>query len=221
MQHLRPFKLSPVGQRSNERELVVIRNLMAGIWGMKVDPDLGEAAAYIDHYSNLLASPDIVDQQTLKLRRSEDVLDLVKHLKGKIGVSLKTIKDDMCTQPPSYISDVARADTVTNAVDFTIRLWLFTEADFSNEDASLKEILAQSLTAINSKHVSSSRLKAVTSDFSAKNLARKGGLTLVWTSYLTQHLTFATSSKLRVFRHATVLSEFNRLTSAERCVFNF
>jgi hypothetical protein len=213
--HPRSFKLPSALQR-NERELVVVRDLMAGIWGMKVDPGLGDAAAYIDHYSNLLASPNIVDQQTLTLRRSEDVLNLVNHLKGKSGASLKIIKDDICAHAPSYIPDVARADAVSNAVDFSIRLWLFTEADLRDEDVTLKESLAKGLAVISSKKGSSSRLKAVTNDFSAKSLARKGGFTLVWTSYLTQHLTFATPSKLRVFRHASVLTEFNRLTSEER-----
>jgi hypothetical protein len=150
------------------------------------------------------------------LRRSEDVLNLVSHLKGKGGASLKTIKDDIRAHAPSYIADVARSDAISNTVDFSIRLWLFTEADLMDEDSSLKECVARGLAEISSRSASSSRLKALSYDFSAKSLARKGGFTLVWTSYLTQHLTFATPTRLRVFRHASVLTEFDRLTSEER-----
>jgi hypothetical protein len=45
-------------------------------------------------------------------------------------------------------------------------------------------------------------------NFTANNLARKGGIGLVWTSYLGEHLTFVGKAQLRIFRHASVLRQY-------------
>jgi hypothetical protein len=94
-------------------------------------------------------------------------------------------------------------------VNLAIHLWLFTKPETFLWSQDLKDVVRQNLPSCNTPQIPAAEgAQSLSSDFSAKNLTRKGGIRMVWTSYLGEHLTFVGKDQLRVFRHASVLREY-------------
>jgi hypothetical protein len=91
-------------------------------------------------------------------------------------------------------------------LSFAVRLWLFTKPDLENGNLSLQDAVRKPL----SKICSTSSNEWIWLDFSANTLTLRAGFRIMWTSDLSEHLTFASKSVIRVFSYASVLEQFRR-----------
>jgi hypothetical protein len=197
-------------KKAKEDQLRVNKNIILRIWGL--DLSSPSAAAYIDHYRNLLLSRDLFDGENLALRRweSADVINLINLVKerqhsplGAIELAFQTANPNLLFNPPGFDRDIA----CQHALDFAVRLWLFTTIDFEDLNLRLSEAVQRSLP--DGRRKAKPSLEVLSEDLSAKSLRRKAGIRMVWTSSFPEHLTFVTKDRLRIFRHASVLRQYS------------
>lgn len=180
--------------------------LLQGVWGLDSNP---RPTAYTDHLEDVLSLQDISDSDRFTLASSSDIINLVGRIKTNQQNPLHDIKNDLQNSPPTWMPEPVTEESARKVIDLAIRLWLFTHPQTFLWSQGLKDIVQQSLptpTATQTLAVTAAR--SLSSDFSAKSLTRKGGIRLVWTSYLGEHLTFVGKAQLRIFRHVSVLREY-------------
>jgi hypothetical protein len=180
--------------------------LLQGLWGL--DPS-SRSAAYTDHLDDVLSLQDISNGDRFMLADPPDVIDLISRIKDKQQDPLQDIKNDLQRSPPTWMLGQVNEESARKVIDLAIRLWLFTNPEKLLWSQDLKDVVQQSLPipAIPQK-IAAAAVRHLSSDFTAKSLTRKGGIRLVWTSYLGEHLTFVGKAQLRIFRHASVLREY-------------
>jgi len=187
-------------------------NLLEKAWGLgDLDPSEYRSAAYIRHCESLLLNRNLIDGHNLTLQRSDDVVDLIALVKADRLSTLQQLKDRLRISAPHWLRNHNDGESAQHAIEFAVRLWLFTNISFANPGATLQDAVRSSLPE---RHPPLSTPALLSSDFSAKSLERKGGFVLAWTSDLCEHLTFHSDNRLLVFRHAYVLHRYS--TTAER-----
>jgi hypothetical protein len=194
-------------------ELGLVQCLLPSVWGLA--PETAPSyrlAAYGEHWRETVTSIDDVD---LLLTPQRNVTKLIAIVRGSSQGSVGDVEAAIAKANLDALPNGADAVSVTAALRFAMRLWLFTEPDLSDKSLTLSQLVEKQLpqattptTLANYHHLSD--------DFSVKSLTRKAGFRLVWTSYLSQHLTFEGTSHLRVFRHASALRQYANLKSTER-----
>jgi hypothetical protein len=194
----------------------IIRDLLHSVWRLELGSNVGRAGPYLDHYQELRT---LVDGDILRAHTDwKEVIELVNLIQTHSQINLhgidrpatlREIKDVVTAANPKWSVKPLNDELAERVIDFAIRLWLLIEPDLQNENLTLPQIIRQSLPEPLASNISCSR-NLLSSDFSAKSLTRKGGIRLVWTSSLSDHLTFVGKSQLRIFRHASVLREHQR-----------
>lgn len=194
---------------SYDQHRAITERLLHDVWGFSSTqkvPD-AKAAACFYHYENLLLDRRLLDDHSTGLRESEhqsaDVSALVTILKSKWQNSVDEIHHHLNQSPPDWIFNHGNAQTLDSVLHFAVRLWLFTKPDLTDRTITLQQAVQKPLLKIQSSANSWLWL-----DFSAAALRKRANFRIEHTSDLSQHLTFASRSVIRVFSHACVLERF-------------
>jgi hypothetical protein len=186
------------------------RALLLGVWGLTFGLDVNYSAAYTDHCKNLLG---LLSEHSSSQIDRNDIIDLVKLVSASRVETIGQIKDDIRAADPKWMMFAGDDDSIFDALDFAIRLWLFVKPELDDGTRTLSQVVAAKLPERMAPQQKPSHLSR---DFCAKDLTRRGGFKIEWTSYLSDHLTFVGKARLRVFRHVSALQKYSR--SKERQV---
>jgi hypothetical protein len=190
---------------ANTKKKRSVRELLQGVWDL--DPAIPEncAAAYIDHFKEVLLSLHEPSNSNLALDAGKAV-EIVSLIRSSHHEPLQGIRDNLQGLQEAFGWVPANEEFARKVITFALRLWLFTDAKDFQWSQNLRDVVCQSLSLPVSVEMSLPRL--LSSDFSAKNLTRIGGMKVIWTNYLSEHLRIVGNSQLKVFRHASVLHEY-------------
>lgn len=194
----------------------VTTRLLRDVWGLeppnRASPSALtriEAKAYLKHYEELLHDTSLINKEELALgdvpNQSAEVITLIRLVKERWPFPITDIKAAIRSPPPCWLLRPSEDETIAKALDFGLRLWLFVRPNLEEPSLPLDEVIRRSLP-----QVGPPLHGALSFDFSAKSLMRKGGFIFRPTSYLSQHLTIDEHSRLTiyVFRHARVLRQY-------------
>ena len=192
--------------RKAERDNLMPR-VMPSVWGMETRPKTQQYVnrAHYNHYREILYNKHLNDGEHIDLKKLEDVSGLVKHMRTNKHLTISEIEEQIRGKSWSWLGDTEEK-TLDKVVEMAIRLWLFVKPVLTDRMASLEGVLRQSLSTVIAP--TASDLRYLKPDFSAKSLIDIGDITLVYTSYLDEHLSFAETKHLRVFRHASALYHY-------------
>ena len=194
-----------------------ISALLYGVWGMELGSAVCRqtAKAYLAHCENLLV---LVNDGQIRFNDVSHVVELVRTVKSLQQRPIQCLVDRLKAAPQPWILGTNGDDNARKTLEFAIRLWLMVKPERSQ-----LSIASLTLTNIVSKSfdrsvgpIVSPKDVTLSIDFSARNLIRKGGLRITWTSFLNEHLLLDREDTVRVFHHAAMLRQYN--TSAEGCV---
>lgn len=194
------------------RELAPVRDLLPGVWGLNPRTPSYRLKAYGEHWKE---SMNLIDDAELTLNFHKNVTELIEIVRENSRGSVENVETAIAGANLRALEHSSGPISVTAALRFAMRLWLFTEPELSDKSLTLRQLVEQKLPKTTTS-TDPAILRTLSDDFSAKSMTRKGGFRLVWTSYLSEHLTFEDSSSLRVFRHTSALQQYASLKSKER-----
>ena len=180
-----------------------LRLLLNGVWRMDGDED---PVAYADQYTELLF--ELLDQEHFRQPTAEQTINLVQLIKEKSTEPVNIVKDEIRKSNPPWIIDVQSDASLSRALDFAVRLSLFTRVTPFNDTVALNTCVAESLALIQQGQAAPAS-GFLSDDFCATNLGRIGGIIIVRTGILQDHLTFQTRKRLQVFGHASALKQLS------------
>lgn len=183
----------------------VARRLLKKVWSLDTLPSEYRSNAYLNHYQDLLLTRDLIDGRVLTLKHSQDVIQLIELVKRSKLMSLQQIQNVIQASAPPWLSDKTNIEATQRALEFATRLWLFAKPTFKDLDVKLEDAVKDRFLVPRASIITS---RTLSPDFCAKSLTRKGGIVLVWTSVLSDHLKFASKSQLLVFRHTCILRHY-------------
>lgn len=193
-------------------ELEPVRRLLPGVWGLASTAPSHRLEAYKEHWKETVSS---IEDPDLSLTSQQNVTNLIAIVRGNSDGSVEDVETAILGAELDALANSTDPVSVSAALKFAMRLWLFTDPDLSDKSLILSQLVKKQLLQITrSTHLDG--LSCLSEDFSAKSLTRKGGFRLVWTSYLSEHLTFEGTSRLKVFRHASALRQYASPKSVER-----
>jgi hypothetical protein len=190
--------------------------LLQEVWGFSATQEVPrpKAAACFYYYESLLNNRQLLDDQNTALRDSDtqsaDVAALIAILRARGQETIDNIHVYLKNNPRDWILDANDKTTIDNVLHFAIRLWLFTKPDLSDRTRTLHEAIQGPLLKINGG--SNAWLWM---DFSAIMLEKRAGFRMEYTSDISEHLTFASSSVIRIFSHACVLERYDTAKGIE------
>ena len=182
------------------------------VWSLRAkDIELGRVRPepYADHYLNILEVDNLLATRLHGINESWKVADVVDVVKSNVSSDIVTTVNAIKSSKSIWASTPANDAAARSALELACKLWLFSKPSLEDHSRTLidanKALFSASTKGNNATF---SDLESLSADFSAKNLERKGGFYLVWTSNLSEHLTFASKDQLRVFRHAHALRKY-------------
>ncbi|KAL8716474.1 MAG: hypothetical protein Q9225_006201, partial [Loekoesia sp. 1 TL-2023] len=187
----------------------IVENLLRDIWGFASPRAVPEAkaASCLYHYESLLTNRQLLDEQNTCLResnsQSSDVIALIRYLKQNTQTSIAAIREDLERNPPHWLLNPGSREVLDCVLNFCVRLWLFTRPDLSDDSATLQEALRKHFANIS--HPPNAWLWL---EFSERTLRERGHFHFTYTSDISEHLTFASRSVIRVFSHASVMERY-------------
>ncbi len=193
------YRLRGFGNSNSET-----RAITCGVWDVDVDYPL--SAPYVDHVKEVLNWQDPAEKRKVSWEDPNNVVELVSLLKDKAREPLQVVKDGLTNPQRSWMPDPVDDISARRAINLAVRIWLFVEPETLQWTQRLRDVVHESLPKIPLLPLVAPG--TLSDDFSAKTLARKAGIRLIWTSSLSQHLTLVGNSGLKVFRHARVLRIF-------------
>ena len=199
-------------QKRPLRELAPVRDLLPGVWGLNPTALSYRLKAYGEHWKE---SMSLIDDAELTLNFHGNVTELIAIVRENSQGSVENVETAIAGANLRALEHDPDPISITAALRFSMRLWLFTEPELSDKSLTLRQLVEQKLPKT-ATSTDLAILHTLSDDFSAKSITRKGGFRLVWTSYLSEHLTFEGTSSLRVFRHASALRQYASLKSRER-----
>ena len=209
----RPLPSVAWSTRASKRvEQRAVSNLKRAIWSLDEGPALGRFDPYADHCQRLLAA---IDKRTFDLNGPGAAVHLVEVIKAYSRQDIETLRNSIRASGLSWSSPSTPDRALDHAIQLGAQLWLFTTPELSNDKLTLSQCVSSTLLKIR-QDAKTPRITALSSDFCEKSLTRKGGISIVWTSDLSEHLTFESKARLRVFRHASALRAFSKLGSEEK-----
>ena len=152
-----------------------------------------------EHYQSHSAAHSVSRVQSIELIR------LVQFLQQRSQSPFRVIKAELRASSSVHLERFHIATVIDTALISVVRLWLFATIALQGENETLGAALAISLPQRGVL-----RKESLSFDFSATNLTRKGGFKFVWTSDLSNHLTFASHSEIYFFRHGRLLEYLSR-----------
>lgn len=182
-----------------------VRKLIRELWMIKDAVAQHQVRSYRDHARECRK---FNDDTSIASEKPFDILQLCDEVNNNISVPLEEAYDSIRTRyeagpPPREIQD----RSIRQAIAFAVQLCYFVPLNFElrRSTQSIKEVTQKSISACTSAGPN----RFLSEDFCEKNLTRKTGIKLRYTSDLTQHLELR-SNKLYVFRHGSALREYTR-----------
>ena len=173
------------------------------IWGRNSDTLQHEAEFYLDYYTAKIESLDI---GRVHASSHCEVLENVKFVKERRSLKLKDLRVQLVDLRPMPAWLKAKDETaVRQALSFGASLWLFLDVSQWQEDESLYGFAERAFAPAS---------KSASNDddalhLNARALCHIGGMELVWTSDLCEHLRLELVDRkhpqLLLFRHASYL----------------
>ncbi|KIW18032.1 hypothetical protein PV08_02319 [Exophiala spinifera] len=182
-------------------------NADATHWIRRSDP-------YVQHFNNLLLHSRTVSalEESRALTEVIRLVDLIRQAADQTS-SLRYITEQIAASKPAWVSDSRDEEAIEAALCLAVGLWLFVTPCMTSLDVPLnqaiKERLRQELLPC-SPSAFSPASTLLTPDFSADSLTRAGGIRLMWTSNLSEHLMLKGDEYLYIFCHARVLAQYQR-----------
>jgi hypothetical protein len=213
-------RLTPVKRRAEREQEQALEAILTGVWSLKLGAEpinVSNPSPYIDHYRQIRA---IVNSSQLRFTRREEIIELLALIKTHHVQPLRIIKHELKASRPKWMVQQDDEATVTKAIDIALRLWLMIEPQGGlkvlHDNLSIREIVSQSFEK---SHIptGATSIKELSFDFSARNLYRKGGIKILWTSCLCHHLLMDGKNKLRVFHYASLLRRYREANALEKC----
>jgi hypothetical protein len=218
MKHV-AVRLSRVARHAQGEQEQAVEEILLGVWNLKLgaEPvDVSRPSPYLEHYRQVRA---IINSSQLRFRTRGDIIELVSLVKTHHVRSLRTIKDEIKASRPRWMVQQNDDATATKAVDVALRLSLMIESQavlkLADDTLSIREVVAQSFKKPLVPTAAKS-IEELSSDFSATNLLRKGGINILWTSSLCDHLLMDGKRQLKVFHYASLLRKYGEASSLEK-----
>jgi hypothetical protein len=185
---------------------LLIRELAEKIWHIDDEVQSYQLGAYQDHYRS---SVRLIVDDNVAFADVSDVLDLIASLEDSTK-TVRELKSTLNGTQNTFLKAGANETSLEVVLKFAARLWLFVPIDESmaNESLTLKQLIEQELSSMNTT-TSPGGHQSLSEDLCEKNLTRKAGIQLNWTSNLCEHLEMVNKSQLKVFRHSSILTAFD------------
>lgn len=196
-----PLELSFLDRRGQNAEHLQT-TLVDRIWGLPASIDAKDAGIYLDHYNALSTS---IDTSALSFQSHNDALEVIEHIRNGRVESLRDLKARIATADPPWLC-INSDKAIQKAIDFAVPLWLMVRTQSWKEEDSICKFV-KGLFPDPSAYVQP-QASTVDEDlsFNAHSLYKIGGIDLVWTSQLNNHLLLnLKTSELFVFKHASLL----------------
>jgi hypothetical protein len=204
---------------SKRRQSQALEILLRELWGLSsTDITLGRVRPepYINHYQIVLEVDNLPATRLYGVNDPKKVAEIVITVKAHISSTIATAIDAIKDNDSIWANVLVDEAAATSALELACKLWLFSKPSLDDASCTIIEANKRVFASAPSGTPSLPTVKVLSSDFSAKSLTRKGGFYLVWTSDLSDHLTFAARDQLRVFRHAHSLQRYRH--GSERLV---
>lgn len=209
---------------SKERKSI-LQLILPAIWGLfppgpnrplSCSVTWPEAEAYLRHYESLLQDQSLVDGVSLSMgnlqNRDNDVIGFTQFVKDRLHRQLDLVRVDIRNSPPAFLLETDDA-AVNKALEFAMRLWLFSSLDENRLNPASSNAASPLLHEAVFKPGASSRSSGrrfLSKDFSAKHIMRKTDFIFKPTGNLSEHLTFDLyrTNTIRFFACAKAIEKF-------------
>ena len=188
-----------------------VSDLFDRIWGLDIGSDVSESAPYLQHYELVHT---MIDGSFISFPDRQSVMDLLDKVKLFHYLPLRQIKENLKATNPTWMVAQDSDKAASRAVEFCVQLWLMVQPSPGMHLEGLrtvKEIVTQSLETISTTPpfpMKTSPRERLSPDFKAKNLIRIGGIDVIWTSFLSEHLQIVRGNQLKVFGHVSLLRKY-------------
>jgi hypothetical protein len=202
------------GARNDQQAHGLAVQLGQSIWGIDLRSHQREAGFYLDFYT---AKTDALDLGRVWPATHRDVVSIISFVKKGRDQSLSELQMDLrnLTPRPGWLK-TGDEDAAHHAIAFGASLWLFLDVSGWEKDESLCSF-GRRVYSI-STGPNPNRFSDVLVHFNARMLSTIGGVDLVWTSNLREHLRLdlvdSKTPQLFLFRHASYLG--SRIHSGEQ-----
>jgi hypothetical protein len=196
-----PLELSFLDRRGqNSKNLQT--TLIDRIWGLPASIGAKDASIYLDHYNALSTS---IDTSALSFQSHNDALDVIEYIRNGRVESLRDLKAGIAAADPPWLC-VNSDKTIQKAIDFAVPLWLMVQTQSWKEDNSLCKFVKGLFPDPSASLQPQANTVNEDLSFNAHSLYKIGGIDLIWTSQLNDHLLLnPKTSELFVFKHASLL----------------
>ena len=163
------------------------------IWRL---PKGTDSTRLLEHYNAL---SEVVD---LPFATHNDVVDLVNIVKRERRSPFSNLREAIRAEKPRWLASGSDAE-IRAAVEYAVDLWLMQRTQlWTDDNLSLCDFVQSVFTAPKTP----TALVDVELSFNGRKLRAIGGITLIWTSSLSEHLRLnKRTSELYVFRYASFL----------------
>jgi hypothetical protein len=196
-----PLQLSFLDRRGqNSKQLQAI--LVDRIWGLPASINAKDARIYLEHYNALSTS---IDTSALSFQSHNAALEVIEHIRNGRGKSLRDLKAEIAAADPPWLC-INSDETIQKAIDFAVPLWLMVRTQTWKKDDSLCKFVKDLFPDGSAPTLPQANTLDEDLSFNAHFLYKIGGIDLVWTSQLNDHLLLnPKTSELFVFKHASLL----------------
>lgn len=197
-------------------EVLLAKRLAYDIWGVEDTRDGRESAFYLEYYD---VKVNTLDMGQVMPKTHRDVLSMLAFVRTRRRRTLNDLRGDLLNeQPMPSWFERSSDEAALYALKFTASLWLFVDLASWQPRETLADFLQRSTSHFTSNGLMSRSEQTIT--FNARALCRVGGMELVWTSDLKEHLRLQDVGggcwQLFIFRHASCLDSSNIASSDGR-----
>jgi hypothetical protein len=204
----------PGQEEKVERKRKDLSELLDGVWGLNINSNLFHPTGYLQHYRELHY---VLDSSFISFPDREAVVRLLDSVKLNRDLPLQQIKEDLKATGRKCIVSRDSDKAAAKAIEFAVQLWLMVRPEpdmYLNNKLRLKDVVARSFSTPKTSPWAtiSPQYERLLPDFGGKNLVRIGGIEIIWTSFLSEHLQFVSRHQLKVFVHRSILREYAEMS---------
>lgn len=209
-------RVATVAEREREEAL---REILAGIWNLRLGVDVSQPTAYLEPYRQARTFGS-TNSSHLRNATRKELIELLNVMKSHHSRPIHEIKAELRRSSLAAIAPNNDDAVITKAIEIGIKLWLMIRPPkVMDDNLTIKEIVAQSFEKQRVPAAAAS-IEDLSSDFCARNLLRKGGIDVLWTSCLSDHLLMDGKHQLKVFHYASLLRKYREANSIEKYVLH-
>lgn len=178
--------------------------LLAEVWGLKLTDSIHLPLSYVRFYQECTRN---LDRSVLSFSSRQDVLSVLSAIKELNQFPVSQMKNELEGRQLPWIVGTNQEDAIETGIDFFVQLWLMVDlaADIlSEQDLTIKEMIARALPSPTTTG------GTLSSNLKEKNLVRIGGMEVIYTSYLNEHLELVEGPKVKVFIHCSLLRRYSQ-----------